>query len=114
MGKAWRTVVTAAPALVQKCKDVWTGVAERRPRAVARRLAEANAQIDVRVQTLEEDSAASFDVVHAMAEQHSQIAEQSAGLVEEVDALSTRVRLLSWACAGLVVAVAVLFGVVLK
>jgi hypothetical protein len=119
MSNAWRKVVDAAPSLLQRCRAVWDGVSARRPRAVAQRLAEANAQIDVRVQALEqraagleEEAAASFDVVRSIAEQHSQLAEQNAGLVEEVDALASRVKLLGWACAGLAIAAAILLVLV--
>lgn len=117
MSNAWRKVAAAAPSLLQKCREVWAGVSARRPRAVTQRLAQANAQIDVRVQALEEraavleeEAAASFDVVRSIAEQHSQLAEQNATLVEEIDALAARVRLLVWACAVLGVAVVALLA----
>jgi len=117
---AWAKVTSAAPALVEKGKQLWAKVATRSARTPVVHAAEAHAEVEVRVQMLEqraagleEEAVSSFDVVRSIAEQHSQLAEQNAQLVEAVDALLARTRLLAWACAALGAAAVVLLILVL-
>ena len=117
---AWAKVMSAAPALVEKGRQLWSAVAARSPRPPAAGSAEARAEIEVRVQMLErraagleEEAASSFDVVRSIAEQHSQLAEQNAQLVGAVDGLLARTRLLAWACAALATAAIALLILVL-
>jgi len=118
---AWAKLMSAAPALVERGKKLWSSVAARADRTPATpRAAEAHAEMEVRVRVLEqraagleEEAVSSFEVVRSITEQHSQLAEQNAQLVEAVDVLLARTRLLAWACAALGAAAVALLVLVL-
>jgi hypothetical protein len=105
----WKAV-ELAPSLVEKARRLWDGIASRRPRASeALPPEQAPAEIRIpalerRIAGLEEEAASSFEVVTSIAQQHSQLTEQNAELVQFVDALLARTRLLSWSCGGLAAA----------
>jgi hypothetical protein len=117
---AWAKVISAAPGLVEKGRQLWGRVAARSARPPVAGTAEAHAEVELRVQMLErraagleEEAVSSFEVVRSITEQHSQLAEQNAQLVATVDALLARTRSLGWACAALGAAAVVLLVLVL-
>jgi hypothetical protein len=112
----WKSALSLAPALVEKCRQVWQKVSSRGaaisvPVAPAAEPLPAELRIpevERRVRQLESEAAASFEVVSAIAQQHSQLAEQQAQLVVVVDALLQRTRALVWSCAVLALCIVAL------
>jgi hypothetical protein len=114
----WDKVSSAAPALLERARGLWSRVAgEAAPAAEAKPVpasdADLGAALDVRigplerrVKRLEEEARASFEVVHSMADQHSQ-------LVKAVDRLIARTQLLRRVCLALGAAIGLLVVVLL-
>jgi len=117
---SWKNALSLAPALVESGRKLWERVASRRAPSVSPRpgstppatsAADSLSALEVkllgaeqRLAQLEEEAAASLDVVRSITQQQSQLAEQHAELVQAVDALLSRTRLLGWAGVALAVA----------
>jgi hypothetical protein len=124
---AWSKAVGLAPAMVERCRKLWNGVAQRPARAAPSAAPEEPASADAlpalevqvhslgrRAKQLEEEAASSFEVVRAIAEQHSQLAEQQAALVDAVQLLLARTRALFVAIGLVALAVVALLIVVVR
>jgi len=115
---SWSKVQDAVPAIVEGAKKVW-GQPENKAGKPGQAVADTTTQgaptveslqvwvdtLDRRTRQLSEEAVASFDVVRAITEQHSK-------MVEAVDLLLERTRVLLWSCGVLAVAVLVLFVLV--
>lgn len=109
MGARWKAL-DLAPSLVEKAKGVWQSVANRGARPSAARTTPGDGPAEARIPALERrvaelegEAAASFEVVGAIAQQHSQLAEQHSELVGLAEALLARTRVLAWAVGALAV-----------
>jgi len=124
---AWSKAVSLAPAMVERCRKLWNGVAQRPARTAPSATpeepagAEALPALEVQVhglrsraRRLEDEAAASFEVVRAIAEQHSQLAEQQAALIDAVQLLLARTRALFVALGLVALAVVALLIVVVR
>jgi hypothetical protein len=95
-----------AAAILEEAKKLWTMVSSRPRKAVAPARAsttEAISAIDVKVEILErqvrqleEEAAASYEVVNSIAQQHSRLSEQSLELAQALDEQLTANRRLTW------------------
>ena len=113
----WDKVTSAAPALLERAKGLWSRVTgdtapapasapapeEKSPAAPGTELAAALdvrvGPLERRVKRLEEEARASFEVVHSMADQHSR-------LVKALDRVIARTQLLQRICLALGAAIA--------
>jgi hypothetical protein len=93
----WKKALSVAPSIVEGGRKLWNRIDS----------------LEVRTAQLGEEAASSFEVVRAIAEQHSQLAEQHAQLVDAVDVLIVRTYVLLWTCAILALAVVALVLVAL-
>jgi hypothetical protein len=113
---AWKDVRGLAPGLVDNGKKLWARVSSRRaplPPSTFDSASVAEVRLRVleqRVAVLEEEAVASFDVVRSITQQHSQLAEQHAEMVQATDALLAHTRVLMWAGAGVALALGVLLA----
>ena len=82
----WSKALGTAPSISERGKALWERVGRRAPKPPS--------ALEARVGELNEELIASFEVVQAMAEQHSE-------LVTAVDVLLARTRLLLRTCAVL-------------
>lgn len=119
MAARWRAL-DVAPSLVDKAKELWAKVASRRAGTAVPAPLPEQAPVEIRLPAierrllhLEEEAASSFEVVAAIAQQHSQFAQQHSELVSVIDALSSRIRGLLWVAGALALASLVLFLLVL-
>jgi len=122
---AWEQVLAVAPSIVERGKKIWSKSTDREAQVSEAEIStvlsppvqgaltgpEALAAFEIRVRRLErrtaglqEESVASFEVVHSLAGQHSE-------LVHAVDVLLIRTRVLLRVCVVLGLAVAALFVV---
>jgi hypothetical protein len=116
----WSKVLGMAPTIVDNGRKLWDHVAKKKAEAAAPAGAktpppvpESLAAIEIRLAAVEkraaqlgEEAVSSFDVVRSLAEQHSQ-------LVNAVDVLLVRTRVLVRVIILLAVAIAALFLLVL-
>lgn len=115
---SWDRVIAAAPAVAQRAQALWQRVSGGAGKTLAVESPptlnpELLAAIDVRIGplqqrlgALDEESRASFEVVRSMAEQHTQ-------MVQAVDLLLARTRLLLRVCLGLAATILALAALVL-
>lgn len=82
----WGKALSVAPAIAERGKALWARVKSREPKHPT--------ALEARVAELNEELVASFEVVQAMAEQHSE-------LVRAVEVLLARTRVLLRACVVL-------------
>ena len=115
----WSKLLSMSPAIVDGARMLWGAVSQRQPRAPTANKPETGADIEMRVDTLErkvaqlgEDAAASFEVVKSMAHEHTKLAEHHAELVQAVDRLLVRTRVLVWLCALLALALLAVLALV--
>ena len=88
--------VSKAASILEEAKKLWQKVSSRR-----RAPAEKMQAIEGRVQQLEEEAAASYEVVNSMAQQHSSLSEQLLQLAQAVEDLRAANRRLWWTCGAL-------------
>lgn len=106
---AWKNALGLAPALVDSGRKLWERVASRRsPSPVA-----DPAALEQRIGQIESEATASFEVVRAITQQHSQLADQQGELVQAVDALLARTQMLLWVCGGLALGLVALLAFVI-
>ena len=115
---AWSKVQDAVPAIMEGARKAW-GQAENKDVKAVLDAAETTSQgtatpeslkiwidtLDKRTRQLSEEAVASFQVVRAITEQHSK-------MIEAVDLLLERTRVLLWLCGALAFALLVLFAFV--
>jgi predicted site-specific integrase-resolvase len=97
-----------AAAIFEEAKKLWGKLSSRAPRAAI------PAAIDITVETLErqvrqleEEAAASYEVVNSIAQLHSHLTEQHLELAQALDHQLVINRRLTWACGALGVLVLV-------
>jgi len=95
----WKDVFGTAPSIREEAKRIWSKVASRK--APSSKPHGPAAAVEQKLEHLEEEAVASFDVVRSIAQQHSQLSEQHLQLVRVVDELLARTRALLWACGVL-------------
>jgi hypothetical protein len=124
-----------AAAILDEAGKLWGKVSSRGPRSAApggtpsvASTSESVSELGIRIESLggqvrqlEQDADASFDVVRAIAQQHSSLTQQHMELIQAVDetlaamdGLAAKIRWLTWTCvalgvlalAGLVIAAA--------
>lgn len=112
---SWSKVQEAVPAIVEGARKAW-GQGGNKPAKAVGASPDTTSHgaptpeslqvwidtLDKRTRGLAEEAVASFDVVRSITEQHSKV-------VEAVDLLLERTRVLLWTCAALTVAVLALF-----
>ena len=98
----WKDVFGTAPSILEEAKKIWSKVASRK--APAPTTQSPAAAVEQKIEHLEEEAVASFDVVRSIAQQHSQLSEQHVQLVEAVDGVLARTRALQWICGALALA----------
>jgi hypothetical protein len=118
MAIPWSKLLSMSPTIVEGGRVLWKAVSQRQPRVPpAAPPQERAAAVEVRVDTLErrvaqlgEEASASFEVVKSITQEHSRLAEHHAELVNAVDALLARTRVLVWLCGTLALALVAVLG----
>lgn len=107
MAIPWSKLLSMSPTIVEGARMLWKGVATLQAKVPEPQATdERRAELEVRVQALErrveqlgEEATASFEVVKSITQEHSKLAEHHAELVNAVDGLLARIRVLNWLCA---------------
>jgi hypothetical protein len=103
-----------AAAILDEAKKLWGRLSSRTPRAPIPAAIEITLEtIERRVRQLEEEAAASYEVVNSIAQQHSHLTEQHLELAQALDEQLVVNRRLIWACWGLGVLAAAALAVAL-
>ena len=91
-----------AAAIVEEAKKLWGRLSSRAPRAAIPPAIDITVEtLERQVRQLEEEAAASYEVVHSIAQQHSQLTEQHLELAQALDQQLVINRRLIWACGAL-------------
>jgi hypothetical protein len=104
-----------AAAIFDEAKKLWARLSSRAPRAAIPSAIDLTVEtLERQVRRLEEEAAASYEVVNSIAQQHSRLTEQHLELAQALDQQLVINRRLIWTCvalgvvavAGLVIAIA--------
>ena len=108
----WTKVLAVAPSIVLGARELWNSVSKKNPQAgspASEPQADGGSSLEARLRGLEgqvvqlrEDAVSSSELIKSLAEQNAE-------LVEAMDILRIRTRVLLWVCGLLLLAAVVLF-----